>query len=303
MIPQLKENRNHGTKSYPYEQYYMRNIHHAFQFPVHWHEEIEIIYVEEGKLHVKIGEQDMDGEAGDLFFVNPRELHLMSSPDGKVKYYTLLFPIEFISFQSLDELEANLLAPIRSNQLMLPEQLTDEALKKKVREIVVKMIADNREIHHLDIKEIGLSSHHLQTRIYLLQILQMLYEAGVLTKAETAGNSNMQKELLGYIQNHYTEKITLSMLAEEFHLSEKYVSRYFVEHFYLPFSNYVVHLRLTHAKQLLETTEESITEIALQSGFSNVSYFIRAFKNAYDKSPLKYRKEIRGEWRKEEVGI
>lgn len=303
MIPQLKENRTHGTKSYPYEQYYMRNIHHAFQFPVHWHEEIEIIYVKEGKLHVKIGEQDMDGEAGDLFFVNPRELHLMSSSDGKVKYYTLLFPIEFISFQSLDELEVNLLAPIRSNQLMLPEQLTDEALKKKVREIVVKMIADNREIHHLDIKEIGLSSHHLQTRIYLLQILQMLYEAGALTKAETAGNSNMQKELLGYIQNHYTEKITLSMLAKEFHLSEKYVSRYFVEHFYLPFSNYVVHLRLIHAKQLLETTEESITEIALQSGFSNVSYFIRAFKNAYDKSPLKYRKEIRGEWKKEEAGI
>ena len=303
MIPQLKENRTHGTKSYPYEQYYMRNIHHAFQFPVHWHEEIEIIYVEEGKLHVKIGEQDMDGEAGDLFFVNPRELHLMSSPDGKVKYYTLLFPIEFISFQSLDELEANLLAPIRSNQLMLPQQLTDAALKKRVREIVVKLIEDNRKIHHLDIREIGLSSHHLQTRIYLLQILQMLYEAGALTKAETAGNSNMQKELLGYIQNHYTEKITLSMLAEEFHLSEKYISRYFVEHFYLPFSNYVVHLRLTHAKQLLETTEESVTEIALQSGFSNVSYFIRAFKNAYDKPPLKYRKEIRGEGKKKGAGI
>ena len=303
MIPQLKENRTHGTKSYPYEQYYMRNIHHAFQFPVHWHEEIEIIYVEEGKLHVKIGEQDMDGEAGDLFFVNPRELHLMSSPDGKVKYYTLLFPIEFISFQSLDELEANLLAPIRSNQLMLPQQLTDAALKKRVREIVVKLIADNGEIHHLDIREIGLSSHHLQTRIYLLQILQMLYEAGALTKAETAGNSDMQKELLGYIQNHYTEKITLSMLAEEFHLSEKYISRYFVEHFYLPFSNYVLHLRLTHAKQLLETTEESVTEIALQSGFSNVSYFIRAFKNAYDKPPLKYRKEIRGEGKKKGAGI
>ena len=76
-----------------------------------------------------------------------------------------------------------------------------------------------------------------------------------------------------------------------------------MEHFYLPFSNYVVHLRLTHAKQLLETTEESVTEIALQSGFSNVSYFIRAFKNAYDKPPLKYRKEIRGEGKKKEAGI
>lgn len=293
MIPELKENRTHGTKSYPYDQYYMRDIHHAFQFPVHWHEEVEIIYVESGNLHVKIGEQDMDGKAGDVFFVNPRELHLMSSPDGEVEYYTLLFPIEFISFQSMDELEVNLTAPIRSNQLLFPGQLLDENLKKEVRDILVKMIRDNRQIHHLKEKEIGLASHHLQTRIYLLQILQLLYEADVLVKSESIGNSDMQKELLVYIQNHFTEKITLSMLAKEFHLSEKYVSRYFVEHFYLPFSNYVVHLRLTYAKQLLETTDEPVTEIALQSGFSNVSYFIRAFKNAYMKSPLKYRKDMK----------
>ena len=292
MIPELKEERIHGTKSYPYEQYYMRDIHHAFHFPVHWHDELEIIYIKIGKLHVKIGETDLDGEEGDIFFVNPRELHLMSSPDGEVEYYTILFPIEFISFQSMDELETDLIAPIRGNQLMLPAKLSDVKLNERIGEILVKMIGDNRKIHHLDEEEIGLSTHHLQTRIYLLQILQILYEENAFVISEGVGNSDMQRELLVYIQDHYTEKITLKTLAEEFHLSEKYVSRYFVKHFYLPFSNYVVHLRLTHAKQLLETTDEPITEIALQSGFSNVSYFIRAFKNAYTKSPLQYRKDM-----------
>ena len=101
----------------------------------------------------------------------------------------------------------------------------------------------------------------------------------------------MQKEMLAYIDAHCMEKITLSMLAEEFHLSEKYVSRYFVEHFKISFSNYVIHHRLTYARALLETTDEQVTEIAMQSGFSNVSYFIRAFKKMYGISPLKYRKK------------
>lgn len=292
MILELKESRSHGTKSYPYEQYYMRVIHHAFHFPVHWHDEIEIIYVKMGALHVKIGETDLDGVEGDIFFVNPRELHLMSSPDGEVEYYTILFPIEFISFQSMDDLETDLIAPIRGNQLRLPSKITDSQINQRIGKILVNMISDNRKIHHLEKEAIGLASHHLQTRISLLQIFQILYEENLLAVSEGMGNSDMQKELLMYIQNHYTEKITLKTLAEEFHLSEKYVSRYFVEHFYLPFSNYVVHLRLTHAKQLLETTDEPITEIALQSGFANVSYFIRAFKNAYMKSPLQYRKDI-----------
>ena len=58
MLSQLKENIVHGTKEYPYEQYYLRNINHAFQVPVHWHEQVEIIYVEEGNLRIKIGDSE-----------------------------------------------------------------------------------------------------------------------------------------------------------------------------------------------------------------------------------------------------
>lgn len=292
MLPQLKENTTHGTKEYPYEQYYLRNIPHAFQFPVHWHEQVEIIYVEYGMLRVKIGESEFWGEAGDLFFVSPRELHLMGADDKNVRYYTLLFPLEFISFQMMDELENKLFAPLRSSQLLFPKIIEDRELRDKLMEDVTAVIEINRRNRHMNPKEIGLSDHHLETRIHLLRIVQRLYEEGALIKSVQGESERKQKELLAYIQEHYTEKITLGMLAEEFHLSGKYVSRYFVEHFHLPFSNYVAHLRLSQAKRLLETTDDAITDIAMQCGFSNVSYFIRSFKKAYGTAPLQYRKSM-----------
>ena len=290
MIRELKENVVHGTKEYPYEQYNIRNRYRTFQIPVHWHDEMEIIAIEGGQLEIKIGEDNFIGRAGDIFFVNPRELHLMGPSEIDGLYYTLLFPIEFISFHTQDALETELLSPIRSNKLLFPHQLQG-GIKEMVYPFLQEIINSNMQKHDIGAKEISLSRHHLRTRILLLEMLECLYENGALLKSETNGDTNMQKEMLAYIDAHCMEKITLSMLAEEFHLSEKYVSRYFVEHFKISFSNYVIHHRLTYARALLETTDEQVTEIAMQSGFSNVSYFIRAFKKMYGISPLKYRKK------------
>ena len=280
MIRELKENVVHGTKEYPYEQYNIRKRYRTFQIPVHWHDEMEIIAIERGQLEIKIGEDNFIGRAGDIFFVNPRELHLMGPSEIDGLYYTLLFPIEFISFQTQDALETELLSPIRSNKLLFPHQLQG-GIKEMVYPFLQEIINSNMQKHDIGAKEISLSRHHLRTRILLLEMLECLYENGALLKSETNGDTNMQKEMLAYIDAHCMEKITLSMLAEEFHLSEKYVSRYFVEHFKISFSNYVIHHRLTYARALLETTDEQVTEIAMQSGFSNVSYFIRDFKKIY----------------------
>lgn len=281
MILELKENKPHGTKEYPYGQYFIQHMKQTFQFPVHWHDELEIIYIKQGALQITINGQDYQGTAGSIFLVNPRELHLMGSSDLSVAYYTLLFPLEFISFQSRDELETTLLQPLRSGQLIFEHEISDTTLKNKLCSILDEITAINLETS---------SMKQLKTRILLLQFLQQIVEYPSLIVPASGSKTDMQKELLVYIQQHYTDKITLQDLAEHFHLSEKYISRYFKEHFYLTFSDYVNHLRLTHAKKLLETTELSVTEIALCSGFPNVSYFIRTFKTCYEKPPLKYRK-------------
>lgn len=282
MYRELKENRPHGTKEYPYTQYFMHNPKRAFHIPVHWHDEVEIIYIKKGRITIYIGEESFPAVAGDLFFVNSGELHFMESDDMGVEYYTLLFPLAFLSFQIEDALEQEVFLPLRQKKLLLPVQLKEFEAERQMSNIIREVIEVNEE------KEIG---YQLRTRILLLELVERLLKENGFCQAEFVSTSGMQRELLAYIQEHYTEKITLGMLAKEFHLSEKYISWYFKEHFSISFVRYVSHLRMTKAKDLLLSSEQSITEVALSCGYPSVNLFIRSFKEMYGVTPLQYRKQ------------
>ena len=116
-----------------------------------------------------------------------------------------------------------------------------------------------------------------------------MWEKGFIVENNTSGRNIVEKEMVSYIQQNFTGKISLREFGEQFHLSEKYISRYFKEHFHITLSQYVAYLRLEYAKQLLQDTDISVTEVAMRSGYQNISYFIRSFKKTYGISPLKYR--------------
>ena len=67
MYFELKENRPHGTPENPFSQYHISDVKRAFQIPVHWHDELEIIYVKQGKLHVTISGENYIGSPKDTF--------------------------------------------------------------------------------------------------------------------------------------------------------------------------------------------------------------------------------------------
>ena len=71
MYFELKENRPHGTPENPFSQYHISDVKRAFQIPVHWHDELEIIYVKQGKLHVTISGKNYIGSPKDAFVVSP----------------------------------------------------------------------------------------------------------------------------------------------------------------------------------------------------------------------------------------
>lgn len=282
MYRELKENRPHGTKEYPYTQYFIHNPRKAFHIPVHWHEEVEVIYIKKGNITIYIGEENFPASAGDLFFVNSGELHFMESDDMGVEYYTLLFPLAFLSFQIEDALEQEVFLPLRQRKLLLPIQLKEFEAEKQMTNLIREVIDVNEE------KEMG---YQLRTRILLLELLESLLKEEGLRQADITSTTDMQRDLLAYIQEHYTEKINLAMLAEEFHLSEKYISWYFKEHFSISFMQYVAHLRMMRAKDLLLFTDVSITEVALSCGYPSVNFFIRSFKEIHGITPLQYRKQ------------
>lgn len=287
MYQELKENRPHGTKAYPYTQYFMYNPTKAFHIPVHWHDEVEIIYIKKGKIKIYIGEEVFPAAAGDLFFVNSGELHFMESDDLSVEYYTLLFPLAFLSFQIEDALEQEIFLPLRQRKLLLPVHLKEFEAEKQMTNLV-------REI--IDVNDEKDSGYQLRTRILLLSLLEGILKEDGFRQGSFTSTSGIQRELLDYIQEHYMEKISLHMLAQEFHLSEKYISWYFKEQFAISFTDYVAHLRMTKAKDLLLTTEQSVTEVALSSGYPSVNLFIRSFKAMHGVTPLQYRKQTQTFW-------
>lgn len=118
----------------------------------------------------------------------------------------------------------------------------------------------------------------IKTKIILLQFILEMWEKGFIVENNTSGRNIVEKEMVSYIQQNFTGKISLREFGEQFHLSEKYISRYFKEHFHITLSQYVAYLRLEYAKQLLQDTDISVTEVAMRSGYQNISYFIRSFK-------------------------
>ena len=276
----LKENRNHGTKDYPYSQYHVFNQQTAFQFPIHWHDELEIIYIRNGSIYIAIDKDLFTGTGGSFFIVNPGELHYMGSNDLNADYYTILFPLEFISFQSNDYVENMLFKPMRSSHVILTHSLPYSEIYAEIISLLEKLIYINKY-------EKGF--YQLDCKILLLEILSNILSIPDILVKKTSNASDMRREIITYVNDNYLEKITLSDLADEFHMSEKYISRYFKKHFNITFSKYVNHMRLLYAKNLLDTTNISITDVALSSGFPNVSYFIRSFKESYGKTPFSYR--------------
>ena len=281
MYRELKENKPHGTKEYPYTQYHIHTPRKAFHVPVHWHDEVELIYIKKGNITISIEEQIFHAGPGDLFCVNAGELHFMDCDDMTVDYYTILFPLEFISFQSDDLIEKELFLPLRQKQLFFPTFLE----KEKGREILKWMEA----LIQTNVKKA--SAYQLRTRIMLLEMVAYLLKEGCFRMTDYVNDSNLQRDMIAFVQKHYSEKVSLSMLAEEFHLSEKYVSWYFKEHFSISFMQYVLHLRMTKAKDMLVMTEHSIMDVALSCGYQSVNLFIRNFKEVNGITPLQYRKK------------
>lgn len=282
MYFELKENKPHGTKDDPFSTYHIENAGRSFQIPVHWHDEFEIIYVRSGFLTVSISGESYIGKTGEAFVVSPGNLHLMGSQSGTVDYYTFLFPLKYISFRTDDMLDEKLLEPLNSGHLMICPRVKDTA-KELCEQLIEIYEAKNDE-------SVSKITTQVRTKIILLQFIIEMWKKGFVIENDTSGRNIVEKEMVSYIQQNFTGKISLREFGEQFHLSEKYISRYFKEHFHITLSQYVTYLRLEHAKQLLQDTDIPVTDVAMQSGYQNVSYFIRSFQKAYAVSPLKYRK-------------
>ncbi len=117
----------------------------------------------------------------------------------------------------------------------------------------------------------------------------LLYAVDVLQSESYRPKDDKLVRVTDYIHAHFSEPISNTVLAEIYGVSTRRLNDLFRSAYGMPPAAYILDYRLSIAKQLLEYSTLSIAEIAAESGFSDITYFSRAFKNKSGITPSKYR--------------
>ena len=94
-----------------------------------------------------------------------------------------------------------------------------------------------------------------------------------------------------YLETHYTEKVSLDALADQFFISKFYLTRVFKEQYGVSINTYVLNLRITKAKQMLRFTDKKLEDIGYQCGLGAPHYFSRIFKQVEGITPSEFREK------------
>ena len=123
-------------------------------------------------------------------------------------------------------------------------------------------------------------------------LLTLLMEQSWNPESVTVSRKRMELvEIKNYLDEHYTDKISLDDLAERFFINKFYLSKIFKETYGTTVNNYLISKRITRAKQLLRFTDMTVEEIGVAIGMGDANYFSRMFRKVEGSSPSEYRKQ------------
>ena len=148
-----------------------------------------------------------------------------------------------------------------------------EALSLKITDYILKPV---------NYEEFGACIDNLKIALFRQQLPQ----------EETQGEERPIMAITRYLQEHLSEDISLSVLAEEFHLSAQYISQLFKSEIGVNFLAYLTNIRMERAKKLLLSTALSIGEISEQLGFGDYRVFTKVFKKSEGVTPSQYRRDF-----------
>lgn len=280
----LHENKAHFERQYQCNTYICSIPLDFTNIPVHWHNEVEIIVIKKGSGYVTLNFQKYIVSSGDIVIVLPGMLHsIEGNTVSSMEYENILFSKQFLQFSSNDITQKELLEPFFEGKLQIRNYLSPgHSLHSEVRSIIDVLDDKCDEKHY---------GYQLFVKGALIQIIYLLIAN------PPSNNENRQpdkyedklKSIIQYISAHYHEEITIDEISEFCHYSPSHFMKFFKAHTGMSFISYVNNFRVTEARAMLASTNDSILEISQKCGFTNLSNFNRMFKRKYGVSPRQIR--------------
>ena len=279
---QLKEQKNHGTPFFPVALY---EWHGEVILPtfLHWHEEMEIVFLEDGNFTFHCDMKEYQIQAPAFLFIHPEKLHRIELCE-KQKESALVFHLSMLSFYSYDTIQVELIEPILRGVLEFPFCITQkQEIFERVKTLYVQCIQEMKK------ETLG---GQLKVKSFLLQMIAEAYDAQILieTKREEDESLQFMKKILHYLEQHYQEKIKIQQLADFIGMNPQYFCRFFKKKTGKTVITYLNEFRIEKIKEEIVETKKKMIDIAQENGFDNIGYFIKQFKKATGMTPLAYRK-------------
>lgn len=244
--------------------------------PQHWHKCLELLYMVDGRINLKTYDGNYTLKNGNIAFLNQEVIHGTKafSDEENIKYLVVLLSLNPLRkhFEHIDSINFTL-------------EHNDTA-KGKIQEnlaLIARLFAAKEKYYEVAINSLLYNIYHL--------LLTNCIEENV--KPSYNGNNNFlyAKNAIEYIGIHFTEDISLQKVASHVGLSPSYFSRYFKSITKNTFIQYLNEVRLENALRDLTENRVSVTNTALNNGFSSVKSLIRICKEVYNCTPTQYKKK------------
>lgn len=252
-------------------------------FPNHCHEEMEIIEILDGNMHVTSGGQQWDLKKGEILMIAPFQCHAITSASPDAVRKVIMVRISVILARSEDQDEMQMMQDALNCRDLYSGDWPTEVREKAA--ILTDAIYREYTDQHPGWKTAVQSCLGL---LLLEAVREMPKTDAVLTTFRYSDEK--LREILTYIDHNYTGEISLRACAEHFGYSSGYLSGYFSSRMGISFQEYVKTLRVEKAQWMLITVDLPITKIGNQSGFRDIHTFNRLFKQQCGISPREFRK-------------
>ena len=279
-----QEKKTHGEISFPFVTYICTIPLDFKNVPLHWHDEMEIVYIKKGTGCISVNLNEFIVAEGSVIIILPGQLHSIYTSDNteRMEYENIIFNPGILLSKQADTCSRDYLMPLFSGDTSVPVHFHSGVPHyKEIAEILDNCDRAGAEKPHGEALYI---KSQLFMLLYVLENKCRLKEPAI----KSMKSLESMKSVIKYVELHYSDHITIDDMAEITSCSPSYFMKSFKKTFHTSFIDYLKNYRLTIAARMLTQSDGSVLDICESVGFDNLSYFIRSFKAKYGVTPRKY---------------
>jgi len=269
---------SHGTPDFPFAIYRLNRNMPKYEMPYHFHTFLELVRVKKGRLEISLNNKFFTLNENEYCVVNSEVIHGAKPFD--CEYECLVFDLNFLKTNNkvCNDFIDNLLL----HRIKINEKIADKS---------VTFVLDSLFDNFSDDKGKFVFETVGYVNLFLSKVIadKLYYNVSKFDEGKAGKNIDKLKKALRFINVNYKSEITLSDVAAVTGLSEKYFCAVFKSFTGKTPFEYILGLRAEKAATALLVSDSSVTDIAFDNGFNDLSYFIKTFKKKYGVSPAKYR--------------